>query len=142
MKISTKGKYGLKAIIDIAVFGEKNCISIKSISKRQNISESYLEQIISSLKKAGLVVSTRGAGGGYKISMSPKDINVGLILRALEDSFSKDCCDEKTSACIEDCNCCVSKSVWDRIQLSLNEAANSISLDELVNEYKKINDID
>ena len=142
MKISTKGKYGLKAMIDIAVFGKDNCISIKSIAERQHISESYLEQLIPPLKKAGLVKSVRGAGGGYRIAMDPKDIKVGSILRALEDSFSQDCCNEKTAACPETCTCCVSKGVWEKMQASLNEAADSINLAELATEYKGINNIE
>ena len=143
MKVSTKGKYGLKAMIDIAVFGKDNCISIKSIAKRQHISESYLEQLIPPLKKAGFVKSVRGAGGGYIIAMDPSEIKVGSILRAVEDSFSQDCCVEKTSACHkETCSCCPSKGVWEKLQASLNETADSIRLSELATEYKQVNNIE
>ena len=89
MKVSTKGKYGLKAMIDIAVFGKDNCISIKSIAKRQHISESYLEQLIPPLKKAGFVKSVRGAGGGYIIAMDPSEIRLVVYLEPLKIRFLK-----------------------------------------------------
>ena len=68
MKLSTKGRYGLRALIDLAVYSENETVSIASIASRQNISESYLEQLIAKLRKAGLVTSVRGAGGGYKLA--------------------------------------------------------------------------
>ena len=68
MKLSTKGRYGLRAMIDLASHEEEGAVSIASISERQNISESYLEQLVAKLKKAGLVVSIRGAAGGYRLA--------------------------------------------------------------------------
>ena len=87
MKLSTKGRYGLRALIDLAVYSEDETVSIASIAARQNISESYLEQLIAKLRKAGLVTSIRGAGGGYKLAKPAEDISVGDILRALEGSL-------------------------------------------------------
>ena len=84
MKLSTKGRYGLRALIDLALYSENETVSIASISARQNISESYLEQLIAKLRKAGLVTSVRGAGGGYKLALPASEISVGDILRALE----------------------------------------------------------
>ena len=72
MKLSTKGRYGLRALIDLALYSENETVSIASISARQNISESYLEQLIAKLRKAGLVTSVRGAGGGYKLGAGGK----------------------------------------------------------------------
>ena len=86
MKLSTKGRYGLRALIDLALYSENETVSIASISARQNISESYLEQLIAKLRKAGLVTSVRGAGGGYKLAKPASEISVGDILRALEES--------------------------------------------------------
>lgn len=141
MKISTKGRYGLKAMIDIAVFSCGNeYVSLKSISQRQNISEAYLEQIISSLKKGGLVVSSRGASGGYMLGMDASEIRVGEILRILEDTFKVVKCSDN-SCCNDDCNCCISKGVWDKLSQSVNDTANSIFLGELVDEYKQKNNI-
>lgn len=141
MKISTRGKYGLQAMIDLAVYGTEGCVSLKSIAERQNISENYLEQLFSPLKKAGLVKSTRGASGGYSLGMDAGCINVGSILRVLESSFSQEGCGEKTAACPDSCECCVSKAVWEKMKASLNEAADSIDLEQLARDYRQINDI-
>ena len=83
MKLSTKGRYGLRALIDLAVYSEESAVSIGSIAARQKISESYLEQLMAKLRKAGLVVSIRGAGGGYRLARPAGEISVGDILRAL-----------------------------------------------------------
>lgn len=141
MKLSTRSRYGLKAMIDIAVFGEDKYITLKSISQRQNLSEAYLEQLFAALKKGGLLKSIRGAQGGYALERSAENISIGEILRVLEGSLSTSKCLEGGTGCGEDCNCCVSKSVWARLDESLNEAADSITLSELVNDYKKVNHI-
>ena len=87
MKLSTKGRYGLRALIDLAQYSEETPVSITSISKRQDISERYLEQLMSMLKKAGIVKSIRGANGGYILARDAKEISVGEVLRALEGSL-------------------------------------------------------
>ena len=83
MKLSTKGRYGLRAMIDLALYSEQEPVSIQSIALRQNMSERYLEQLMASLKKAGLVTSIRGASGGYQLAKPSIGISVGDILRAL-----------------------------------------------------------
>lgn len=88
MKLSTKGRYGLRAMIDLAVYSEKEPVSIQSIADRQNISERYLEQLMASLKKEGLVKSIRGANGGYQLARPAIGISVGDILRALEGDLA------------------------------------------------------
>ena len=87
MKLSTKGRYGLRALIDLAQYSGEAPVSITSISSRQDISERYLEQLMAMLKKAGIVSSVRGAGGGYILAKDMKDISAGDILRALEGSL-------------------------------------------------------
>lgn len=142
MKLSTKGRYGLKAMLDIAVNVESGCVPIKSISMRQSISEPYLEQLFSSLKKSGLVNSIRGAQGGYVLSDKPENITVGQILRALEGSLAPvDCVLEKDftnpgSVC-QSADCCVIKGVWEKIRDSINNVVDSITLEDLVQDYKK-----
>ena len=84
MKLSTKGRYGLRALVDLAVHGEEAPVSIQSIAVRQNISERYLEQLMGAMKKANLVTSTRGAQGGYRLARPAREISVGDVLRALE----------------------------------------------------------
>lgn len=140
MKISTKGRYGLKAMIDIAVYATENQTTLKNIALRQDISEAYLEQLVANLKKAGLVKSTRGAKGGYVLAKDAKEIKVGTILRALEGSLSPVDCEK--NGCHDNCKCCVSKTVWSRLEESLNDAADAITLDELADDYKKVNNID
>jgi Rrf2 family protein len=139
MKMSTKGRYGLRAMIDIALHSDSAQVSIKSISERQDISENYLERIIAVLKKTGLLLSTRGAQGGYELSRASKLITVGEILRALEGDLNPvDCSlvnDDKT--CHES-ELCVTKFVWKRISDSINDVVDQITLEDLVNEQLAI----
>ena len=86
MKLSTKGRYGLRAMIDLASHMDEETVSLSSIARRECISESYLEQLASSLKKAGLVTSSRGAQGGYRLGRDASEISVGDVLRACEGS--------------------------------------------------------
>lgn len=81
MKLSTKGRYGLSAMIDLAVYSENEAVSLNSIAERQHISEGYLEQLMAKLKKAGLVTSIRGASGGYRLARPAAEVSVGDILR-------------------------------------------------------------
>ena len=95
MKLSTKGRYGLRAMVDLAVYSEKESVSISCIAQRENISESYLEQLAGKLKKAGLIKSTRGAQGGYRLAKPAAEISVGDILRALEGELGAVDCRKK-----------------------------------------------
>ena len=88
MKLSTKGRYGLRAVVDLALHQEEEAVSLSSIAERQHISMSYLEQLIARLKKAGIVGSVRGAQGGYMLAKPAGEISVGEILRALEGSLN------------------------------------------------------
>ena len=113
MKLSTKGRYGLRALIDLALYSENETASIASISARQHISESYLEQLIGKLRKAGLVVSVRGAGGGYKLAKPAEEISVGDILRALEGNLDPvECPGLKEESACDSSEFCVTKYVW------------------------------
>lgn len=141
MKISTRGRYGLKAMVDIGVYSkENNCVCIKSIAERQGISENYLEQLIAQLKKAGLVQSIRGANGGYILSKETENITVGDVLRALEGDLQVTECVTKSEGCgNSSCNKCVTKNVWEKISESMNVVADSITLADLVKDFKEIN---
>ena len=115
MKLSTKGRYGLRALIDLAVYSEESAVSIGSIAARQKISESYLEQLMAKLRKAGLVVSIRGAGGGYRLARPAGEISVGDILRALEGNLEAVACDGlKSDRGCEDADVCVTKRSEER----------------------------
>lgn len=142
MKISTKGRYGLKAMIFIAANCEDGCVSLRSISEAEGISENYLEQLIAQLKKDKLVKSVRGAYGGYTLLKEPKDISVGDILRALEGSLSPvDCVNESSD---KPCTCgslscgddCITREVWQQIDNGITEIVDNINLQYLLDKYK------
>lgn len=131
--LTTKGKYGLTAVLDIAMQNEAT--SVSSIAGRQNISENYLEKLLSLLKKAGIVNSVRGAQGGYVLTKKPQEISVGEVLRALEGNLNPIGCaliDEKISC--EGEESCKTKYVWKRISDSINEAVDGILLSDLMND--------
>ncbi len=140
MKLSTKGRYGLRAMIDLARYSEEEPVSISNIAARQGISERYLEQLVALMKKAGLVKSIRGASGGYVLAKSAGEISVGDVLRSLEGSLEP----VKCAAFYSDNGCmsaggCVTKYVWQKINDSINETVDHMMLDELVRESKKLN---
>lgn len=140
MKLSTKGRYGLRAMIDLARYSEEEPVSIASIAARQNLSERYLEQLVALLKKAGIVAGVRGAGGGYILARPADTISVGEVLRALEGSLEP----VKCAAFYSEEGClasdgCVTKYVWQKINDSINKTVDNIMLEELVQESKKRN---
>lgn len=143
MKLSTKGRYGLMAMFDLAIHNSEGQISLKSIAERQNISENYLEQLFAILRKAKLVKSIRGSQGGYMLTQSPAETTVGSILRALEGSLAPaECVAEKSTSECDRAGFCVTKPVWEKIRDSINEVVDSITLEDLVNDYRKLNNKD
>ena len=137
MKISTKGKYGLRAMIDLAQYSEQEAVSISSIAQRQKISESYLEQLVAKLKKAGLVISIRGAAGGSRLARPASDISVGDVLRALEGDVRAVICTAQTEEGCEGEELCVTKYVWQRINESIEKTVDEMMIDQLVAESRK-----
>ena len=137
MKISTKGKYGMRAMIELAQYSEQEAVSISSIAQRQKISESYLEQLVAKLKKAGLVVSIRGAAGGYRLARPAAGISVGDVLRALEGDVRAVICTAQTEEGCEGEELCVTKYVWQRINESIEKTVDEMMLDQLVAESRK-----
>ena len=139
MKLSTKGRYGLRALIDLAVYSGQEAVSIQSIAKRQNISDRYLEQLMGKLRRAGLVVSIRGAGGGYRLARPAGEISVGEVLRALEGNLDAVTCPgtEEGPGC-EDADLCVTRYVWKRINDSITQAVDTIMIEQLVEEIRRI----
>lgn len=138
MKISTKGRYGLRAMVDIAIHYDEGYIPLRAIASRQGISEGYLEQLFAMLKKEGLVKSARGAQGGYRLADSPKNITVGMILRALEGSLAPvDCVGEINPTDCMRYDECLTKLIWEKLRDSIDEVVDSISLSHLVLEYEE-----
>lgn len=132
MKISTKGRYALRLMLDLALNDTEKPIRIKEIACRQGISDKYLEQIISILNKARFVRSIRGPQGGYLLTKKPKDYTVGMILRLTEGSMAPvDCVDEEIIACDRMENCATS-IVWKRLNEAISEVIDNITLADLV----------
>lgn len=144
MKLTTKGRYGLKAMFDLALYSNGQPIKVNVIGERQNISVSYLEQLISPLRKAGLVKSIRGAQGGYILAKPANEISVGEILVTLEGPLAPADC----VAGLEEENCCtnseycVTRIIYEKIRDSINEVVGGISLQDMIDDHKQINATD
>lgn len=135
MKVSTKGRYGLQSMIDLALYSKNEQVSLASIAERQDISKSYLEQVFSTLRKAGLVKSTKGAQGGYMLTSDPKEITVGMILRALEGDLSvvpmeDDAITNRIESYIHD-------NIWHKIDEKVFTFIDEVSLKDIMDDYLK-----
>ncbi len=132
MKISTRGRYALRMMLDLAVSGEEH-VTLKSIAERQEISNKYLEQIITVLSRAGYVKSVRGPQGGYKLARPAREYTVGMILRLIEGSLVPVACmDDEPNQCPR-CDSCVTLEVWQQIDAAVSNVVDNITLEDLVN---------
>ena len=139
MKISTKGRYALRLMIDLAQHDAAGYIPLRDISKRQEVSAKYLEQIVVQLSRAGLVTSTRGAQGGYRLARHPSEYTVGEILRITEGSLAPVAClahDPVECPRAEDC---ITLGFWRGLYDVVNQYVDSVTLEELVNRGKTLN---
>lgn len=136
MRISTKGRYAIRLMLDLATNSGEGPISIKDIAKRQEVSEKYLEQIISVLNKSGYVQSIRGAQGGYILRKSPAEYTVGMILRTTEGSLDPVECVNSEGAECERMDKCVTVEIWKRISDAVSGVVDSITLQDLM-EWQK-----
>jgi Rrf2 family cysteine metabolism transcriptional repressor len=139
MKFSTKSRYGLRAVLDIAIHGENGPITINNIADRQDISERYLEQLMTSLKNSGFVKSVRGAQGGYILSKEPKDIKVGDIIRALDGPITPVACvgEEYTDDCTRK-EACATRLIWNEVKKSIDVVLDKYTIEDLINETKRL----
>ncbi|NLE26402.1 MAG: Rrf2 family transcriptional regulator [Clostridiaceae bacterium] len=142
MKISTKGRYGLRAMVDLAIHAQSEHVALSAVAERQNISTNYLEQVFSGLRKAGLVKSVKGAQGGYVLAENPENIKVGTILRVLEGNLSVIDGIETQNIDGKSIQYCLKQSVWDKIDESISNVVDSITLEDLVNDYNRLNSSD
>lgn len=131
MIISSKGKYGLIALMDICLYSGSEAVTLKSVSKRQNISERYLEQIFSILRKGGIITSKKGAQGGYFLARTAADITVGEILNILEGDLKIVSPSEERN----DIECFMQKNIWNNINRQIEEYFDSVTLEALVKDY-------
>lgn len=135
MKISTKGRYGLRALIDIVLYSPTEMVTLKSISERQEISERYLEQIFSSLRKGGIINAKKGAQGGYFLALNPSEITIGQVLKVLEGDLLLINVDEVGNKL----ESFLKESLWNEINKKIEDYFSSITLEDLVREFKAKN---
>jgi len=138
MKISTKGRYGLRAMLDLAIHSGSH-ESIGAIAERQDVSANYLEQVFALLRKGGLVNSIKGAQGGYVLADKPSNITVGKILRVLEGDLAIVVDDNNTAMTNNQMEYCLKNAVWEKMNASINQLADSITLEDLINQYNQLN---
>lgn len=137
MKISTKGRYGVRIMLELALNFENNLLTVRYIAKQQGISEKYIEQIISLLNKAGLVRSQRGASGGYRLADSPDKITVGQILRVTEGEINVvDCVSDNICSCDRKAEC-VTADVWMEIRNAIDNVVDNITLADLLERHQQ-----
>lgn len=133
MKISTKGRYGLRAVMDLCINSNGDYVPLISIAERQNISKNYLEQVFSALRKTGIVKSVKGSQGGYLLNGKTSEVTIGNILRALEGDLSV-VKEEQSNSKIE---YCIKMNLWDKIDQKLYQIIDNMTLEDLINEYNK-----
>lgn len=132
MRISTKGRYALRLMLDLALNDSGAPIRLKDAARRQEISEKYLEQIISVLNKAGYVRSIRGPQGGYVLQKRPKEYTVGMILRLTEGSLAPvECVEYDQSGCERENNC-ATRILWKKLNDAINDVVDSVTLEDLM----------
>lgn len=137
MKISTKGRYATRVMLDLALHDTGECIKVKDIAARQGISEKYLEQIISILNKAGYVKSVRGAQGGYRLAKAPQEYTVGMILRLTEGSLAPVACLEDGAEACERCDTCETLAVWRDLYGAINQVVDGVTIADLAEKARR-----
>lgn len=139
MKLTSKGRYAVTAMLDIALNQSKGPITLAMISERQDISLSYLEQIFAKLKKADLVLSARGPGGGYRLSRLADEISISQVIGAVNEDLEPRKCRGKA-------NCqggmqCLSHELWAELSDMINEFLDDVSLQQLINRRSSVQDV-
>jgi len=138
MKFSLKAEYGLRALIELALINGEGLIGAKEIASRQGLPARFLEQQVTALKKAGLVSSQRGAGGGCALAKEPSSISVLEVIEALDGPvINMDCLADGDQSCSQD-SCCVVQELWHRSQVKLKDFLQDISIADLAKRHKDI----
>ena len=132
MKISTKGRYALRLLVDLAEHGNSGFVALKDIAERQNISKKYLEQIVPMLSRSNILRTTRGFQGGYMLARSPESITVGEILRLTEGSLAPVACLEHDPILCERSDSCATLPVWQGLYRVITEYLDGINLQDIV----------
>jgi Rrf2 family cysteine metabolism transcriptional repressor len=134
MKLSTKGRYGSRAMLELALHYGEGPVSVKEIAERQDISVRYLENLMISLLSRGLVTSVRGKGGGFTLARAPEEIRLLEVIRATEGSLSPVACVDEPEACKRS-GSCVTIEIWELVKQSLTDVLGSITLRDMVHKY-------
>jgi Rrf2 family protein len=138
MKLSTRGKYGVRAVFEIARHFGKGPLTIKEIADRQGISFSYLEQILHRLGKAGVIESVRGPAGGYMLKRKPSELTIGDIVRVLEGPIAlSHCLEPGVSGECQQTDDCVARMVWVKVGAKIDEVLDNISFEDLLRQQDK-----
>lgn len=135
MKLSTKGRYAVSAMFDLAANEKGGPVSAETISKRQGISQSYLEQLLLKLKRAGLVHASKGPSGGYWLARKPSQVSIGQIIVATEGPIALASCIPSFSRC-SDKGCCSTRALWQKLSLKVAKVLNGTSLADLCKELR------
>lgn len=135
MKLSTKGRYGTRLMLDLALHFGEGPVLLKDIAARQGISEKYLWQLVASLKNAGLVSSSRGSRGGYVLAKGPHEINLGQIVGLLEGAVCLVNCVDKPSLCRRS-DTCVTRDIWQELSRNMLASLSEITLAEMADKQK------
>lgn len=133
MKLTSKGRYAVTAVLDIALHGKIEPVSLADISDRQAISLSYLEQLFAQLRREGIVQSVRGPGGGYQLGKEPEAITVGMIISAVNENIDATKC-KGNGNCRKESQC-LTHSLWERLENQIEQFLGTISLADLVEEH-------
>lgn len=142
MKLSSRGHYGLQAMVNLARSDVTKPIPLRRIATEENIPEQFLEQIFVDLRKAGLVKSVRGAKGGYLLADKPENIIVGSIVRILEGTNNIiDCIEDNDGVCCDKTDDCTTKIVWDKVRESMFSVLDGMRLSDLAKAGKAMIDI-
>ena len=140
MKLTTKGRYAVMAMADLALFKDKGPTSLTDIALRQNISLAYLEQIFIKLKSNNLVKSVRGAKGGYKLDVSPEEIKISNIISAVDEEVKMlSCKKESKRGCNNKSSKCITHNLWDQLDQHINNFFEKVKLQDLVKKNQNLN---
>jgi len=134
MKLTTKGRYAVTAMIDLSLHDDKGPVSLLEISDRQNISLSYLEQLFSKLRKQGLVQSIRGPGGGYSLSRRPDEIALSNIILAVDEKLDVTSCGNSAAGCNDDKERCLTHNLWMDLSNRIQSFLDGISLQDMMDK--------
>ncbi|MHB8630648.1 MAG: RrF2 family transcriptional regulator [Candidatus Limnocylindria bacterium] len=139
--VSTRGEYGMRLMVELARRHGEGSVSLHAVAEREDLPEAYLEQLVAVLRKAGLVLGKRGAGGGYTLSRDPREITAGEVVRALEGPIEPQVCTAEGDPVL---NCvrerdCGTRAVWHKLQATIARALDAMTLDQIAHQTEPQN---